>query len=135
MKRYGLSADERIKSRKDFELIYSSGTTIFSADRRIKAIYLISAEADSPGVKIAPAVSKKAGKAVWRNRVKRLIKEAYRLNKEILTGLSLQNDILIKIVLSPNMLNERTNKNIRLNEVAPGILEILLKIKSVCNER
>lgn len=131
MKRYGLSADEKIKSRKDFELLYSTGKSIYSSDKKLKAVYLISAETDNSGVKIAPAVSKKAGKAVWRNRIKRLLREAYRLNKEILTGISIQKNILIKIILSPNFLNEKVSKNVKLAQIEPGVVEILVKIKSV----
>ena len=99
-KRYSLSANERIKSRKDFELIYSAGKSLHSADKKVKAIYIISPEEKKPGAKIASVVSKKVGIAVWRNRVKRLIKESYRLNKEILTGFCLQKNVLIKIVFS-----------------------------------
>ncbi len=130
MKRYGLSADEKIKSRKDFELLYSTGKSIYSSDKKLKAVYLIFAETDKTGVQFAPAVSKKAGKAVWRNRMKRLLREAFRLNKEILTGISIQKNFLIKIILSPNFLNEKVNKSIKLAQVEPGVVEILLKIKS-----
>jgi len=130
LKRYGLSADEKIKSRKDFELLYSTGKSIYSSDKKLKAVYLIFAETDKTGVRFAPAVSKKAGKAVWRNRMKRLLREAFRLNKEILTGISIQKNFLIKIILSPNFLNEKVNKSIKLAQVEPGVVEILLKIKS-----
>ena len=130
-KLFSLSANERIKSRKDFELIYTSGKAIYSPDKKIKGVYFIVKGATKPGVKIAPVVSKKAGKAVWRIRVKRLIKEAYRLNKEILTELSLKNNVLIKIVFSPNLMDEINNKAIKLNDVKPGIVEIMLKIKSI----
>lgn len=130
-KRFGLSADERIRSRKDFEQIYTTGRVLYSSDRRIKAIFLISQSDEKPGVKIAPAVSKKAGIAVWRNRMKRLIKEAYRLNKEILTGTSVNNKVLIRIVFSPNLLNEKNFKWPNLKDLMPGVVEVMLKIKSV----
>jgi ribonuclease P protein component len=129
-RRYGLPASERIKSRKDFEQLYTSGKLVFSSDKKLKAIYLVSA-AEIPGVKIAPAVSGKAGNAVWRNRVKRLIKEAYRLNKEILTVPALQKKILIRVIFSPGFFNQRNNKWPKFNEVAPGVVEIMSKIKSV----
>lgn len=129
MKRFGLSAKERIKSRKDFEKIYTVGKTVFSSDKKIKATYIIVEELDTPGVKVAAAVFKKAGTAVWRNRTKRLIKEAYRLNKEVLLETCRKNKKLIKVVFSPNLINQIKNKQIYLNDVMPGVLEIMLKLK------
>lgn len=130
MKRFGLSAGERIKKKKDFELIYSSGSIIISSDQKIKAIYIKDKNNPNSGVTIAAAVSKKAGIAVWRNRMKRMIRESYRLNKKILTDICLQKNVLLKIVFSPNALNERNNKKIKLNDIMPGVLDIMLKLKS-----
>ena len=86
--------------------------------------------ADENGVKIAPVVGKKLGNAVWRNRVKRLIKESYRLNKEILTEVSLRKSVLLKIIFSPNMLNEKENKILSYNEIMPHVVDIMTKIAS-----
>ncbi len=130
MKRFGLSAGERIKKKKDFELIYSSGSIIISSDQKIKAIFIKDKNNPNPGVSIAAAVSKKAGIAVWRNRMKRLIRESYRLNKKILNDICSQKKILLKIVFSPNALNEKNNKKIKLNDIVPGVLDIMLKLKS-----
>ena len=80
-KQQGLSPAERIKSKKDFDELYSSGKILISSNKKIKAIFLIKDNPDE-GVKIAAVVSKKLGNAVWRNRIKRLIKETYRLNKQ-----------------------------------------------------
>lgn len=129
MKRFGFSAKERVKSRKDFEKIFSNGKTIFSSDKKIKATYLIEKNRSKPGMLISMAVHKKAGKAVWRNRVKRLIKEAYRLNKEILRGSVIGKNFLLMMVFSPNLLNEKKNKKIYLNDIESGVKEILLKLK------
>jgi ribonuclease P protein component len=75
------------------------------------------------------AVHKKAGKAVWRNRIKRLIKEAYRLNKEIVSKYVIRDSFLIMMVFSPNALNEEKNKKICLQDIESDVKEILSKLK------
>ncbi len=130
MKRLGLSAHEKIKSKKDFEIIYSIGNTVFSSDKKLKAIYFFEENSSFPGVKIAAAVSKKSGIAVWRNRVKRLLREAYRLNKTDLINFCTGKNILLKIVFSPNLLNEQNNKKIKLDEVMPSVVEIMFRLQS-----
>ena len=129
MKRFGLSAIERIKSRKDFVEIFSNGKTVFSTERKIKATYLIFNKSDKTGVVISAAVFKKTGRAVWRNRVKRLIKEAYRLHKNILKETVVEKSLLLKVVFSPNTLNEKKNKRLYLSDIMPGVKEIMLKLK------
>ena len=82
MKNFSLTRNERVKKKRDFEKIYNAANVLFSSDRLIK-VHFIYSENNVAEIKIAAAVSKKAGKAVWRNRVKRLIKESYRLNKKV----------------------------------------------------
>ena len=130
MKNQGLSARERIKSRKDFEEIYSGGRILFSFDKKVKAVYVVKPGPSRPGVKIAAAVSKKSGIAVWRNRVKRLIREAYRLNKGALAEECSGKEILLMIVFSPGALSDKRNKKLVLNDVLPGVLDIMNKIRS-----
>ena len=130
MKRYGLSPKERIKSKKNIDQIFSSGKILISEDHRIKAVYLIDKEAEESGVKIAAVVSKKNGNAVWRNRVKRLIKTSYRMNKERLVNFCRKKRILILIVFSTFSVTERLNKKIEIKDIMPGIDEILNRIES-----
>ena len=131
MKRFGLSSEERIKSRKDFQQIYSSGKIFFSNHKNIKALFIIEENSKLPGVKIAAAVFKKAGNAVWRNRLKRLIKESYRLNKEILLSSAQEKKLLLKIVFSPNLLYQKKNKNLKLKIIMPEVVDIMQKIKGM----
>lgn len=131
MKTFGLSKDERIKSEKDFRLIYETGKTVYSGDQKLKATF-IKAESPKPGgqIKIAAAVSKKAGNAVWRNRVKRLIRESFRLNKEILVPDCREKNLIVKIIFSPFNFSQKKNKKIKLIDIMPGLVDI---IKSIGN--
>ena len=139
MKEFGLSGSERIKRKKDFELIYNTGKILHSADRKLKAVFIelkdgfehlpLTDYSDEDINKecmaaIAAAVSKKAGNAVWRNRIKRLVRESYRLNKKIL----IKKRLLI--VFSPLQLNQKKNGKICLEDLMPSVIDLLNKINS-----
>ena len=126
-KQQGLSANERIKSKKTFNELYSSGKILISRKKKIKSIYIIKENSGS-GVKIAAVVSKKLGNAVWRNRIKRLIREAYRKNKTEIVLSAAAAGKSIDLIFSAYMLSEERNKKIRLDEVLPEILEIMKTI-------
>jgi ribonuclease P protein component len=130
VKPQGISKAERIKSKKDFEALFSSGKIINSPGRKIKAFYIFEEETGFPFVKVAAAVSKKAGGAVWRNRVRRLIKESFRLNKEELNEECRNKNKKVKIIFAASSLNEKNNKKICLNDIMPEITDLLNKIKS-----
>ena len=127
MKKFSLTRNERVKRKRDFEKVYSSAKVLFSSDRLIKVNFLC-VDSNLSGVKIAAAVSKKAGNAVWRNRVKRLVKETYRLNKKPLLEKALNKKIQLFLVFSPNRLSETNNKKIYLSDVYPGVVELMNKI-------
>ncbi len=129
MKQFSLHRKERITNKKQFDEIYASGKTVYSSDRRLKAVYHISEEVENPGVKMAVAVSRKAGKAFWRNRIKRLIKEAFRLNKEILKSPCIENQTLILVVFAANSLNQKKNRKINLNLITTPVVDLLNKLR------
>ena len=130
MKRFGLSSGERLKSRIDFENLYTSGKVIFSHDKKIKAVYLAEKNSGFGKIKISAVVSGRAGKAFWRNRLKRLIRTSYRLNKENLLNLCLQKNIVLKIIFSPYRFNEKKNRLVILEDIMPGIKDVMYKIES-----
>ena len=129
MKEFGLSTRERIKRKRDFSLVFTQGYTAYSQDRKLKAIYYVQKAASDPVVKFAAAVHKKSGTAVWRNRVKRLLKESYRLNKQLLVEKAFKENKEVLLVLSSRSLNQKKYPKIYLNEIMPDVIELMEKIK------
>ncbi len=71
--------EERIRRRAEFERIYREGAKLQSLHFRI------SVRPNSlPHRRLGITVGKRIGPAVRRNRLKRLIREFFRLNKDIL---------------------------------------------------
>ena len=77
---------ERIVSRKQMETLFGGGTSQSLAAFPLRVVYMTQAlPTGEVPVQILVSVSKKHFKhAVDRNRVKRQVREAYRLNKAIL---------------------------------------------------
>ncbi|MDY0082002.1 MAG: ribonuclease P protein component, partial [Ignavibacteriaceae bacterium] len=101
MKNFSLNRNERVKKKKNFDKVYASRKIIFSSDLLLKLHFYVNKNGEYNGVKIAAKISKKNGKAVWRNRVKRLIKESYRLNKKQLVEKAFEKNIELLLVFSP----------------------------------
>ena len=71
---------EKLCSQIQIDRLFADGKSL--ASKQFRLIYLESDEAGQPNVKVLIAVSKKNFKhAVSRNRMKRLIREAYRISK------------------------------------------------------
>ncbi|MDR0368237.1 MAG: ribonuclease P protein component [Bacteroidales bacterium] len=82
MKQYGFSKQERLCKRDDFQTVLTKGKSVYSFPFR--CVYLWEESPDF-SARIAISVSRKRFKhAVDRNRVKRLVRESYRLNKHTL---------------------------------------------------
>ena len=128
MKSFSLNRNERVKKKNDFDKVYNSGKIIFSSDLLIKLHYYIEINDVSFGVKIAAAISRKSGNAVWRNRLKRLLRESYRLNKNKLVKKAIEEKKELLLVFSSNRLTEQRNKKILLKDIAPGVLELINKV-------
>ncbi|MBQ8656485.1 MAG: ribonuclease P protein component [Prevotella sp.] len=79
-----LGRRERIKSRKQVEALFEGGNSRSMAAFPLRVVYMLTeATAEEPPVQMMVSVSKRHFKhAVQRNRVKRQVREAYRLNKQ-----------------------------------------------------
>ncbi len=74
------SKKEKLKSKKLIEQLFTEGQSVSVFPLRM--VYLKTTESDEKGLKCGVSVSKRHfKKAVDRNRIKRLLREAYRLNK------------------------------------------------------
>lgn len=127
MKEFAVSKKEIISTKNEFNQVFNSGKTIYSNSRKLKAIFYINKNSGSGELKVAFAVHKKAGSAVWRNRVKRLLRESFRLNKIVLSE-SIKN-VLLLVVFSLNSINQRNHINIKLADVMSDVVELMNKIK------
>ncbi|OPY07876.1 MAG: Ribonuclease P protein component [Syntrophus sp. PtaB.Bin001] len=77
MKKLTLKKNERIRKRKNYLQIYQCGKRTFS-----KHFTVITFKNDLGILRLGTTVTKKIGNAVKRNRIKRLIREFFRLNKD-----------------------------------------------------
>ncbi len=122
-------AINRLKNDKDFELVFKKGTAIISEDRKIKAKYLFSNETKNRTIKFGVSVTSKKGNSVWRNRIKRILREALIKEKETLLGIANQINKTLLIIFSPYSLDQNCSNKIFLREIKPSVLDILNKLK------
>ncbi|MCK5847474.1 MAG: ribonuclease P protein component [Bacteroidales bacterium] len=93
-----LSKAERINSKITIENIFKNGDSVFSFP--YKVIWIESTNDDAPLVEILISVGKKRFKnAVDRNQIKRLIKESFRLNKNMLWDFCDQKQLKLQLAL------------------------------------
>ena len=87
-KQFSFSKKERITGDKRIEVLFKNGSGFISYPLRI--IYLIHEQKNDNGCSVLISVPKKRiKKATDRNRLKRLIRESYRLNKALLDNAEL----------------------------------------------
>lgn len=81
-----LGSKERIKSRKQLETLFAGGKSRSMVAYPVRLVYMTQdSDRLSPELMVMVSVSKRHFKhAVDRNRVKRQLREAYRLNKGVL---------------------------------------------------
>ena len=86
-KKHSFSKTERLKNNKEISRVIKDGIFLFS--EHISLTYIESTDLNSGFNKVAVSIPKKKFKsAVKRNKLKRQIKEVYRLNKDIINTVS-----------------------------------------------
>lgn len=104
--------NEKLKSKKTIELLFSEGQSVSKYPLRL--VYVENSFENEEFIKFGVSVSKKYFKnAVDRNRLKRILRECYRLNKNILQEsvdkpMAMMFFYQSKEVLSYQEINEKT---------------------------
>ena len=120
-KQFTLGKNERLKSRKSIGQLFSEGKKMIVAPYRI--LYILTASGTTSSLLFAVGVSaKNFKKAVDRNRVKRLTKEAWRLQK---------NELAKKTAITNAQLNVFC---IYTGSALPGYEEVYKKIGTVVHK-
>jgi len=101
--RYTYNKDEKLKSQKAIEQLFAEGKSVSAYPLRM--VYLD----NQSQLKVGVSVSKRNFKlAVHRNRVKRLLREGYRLNKNLLIDNKLDHYTLMILYISKEMSDFKT---------------------------
>ncbi|MDZ7612466.1 MAG: ribonuclease P protein component [Flavobacteriaceae bacterium] len=106
--RYTFTKPERLKNDKEISRLFEEGKSITVFP--IRLIYLCCDENDKVLIKVAFTASKRNfKKAVDRNRIKRLLRESYRLNKPLLyQSLDTKNYIFMFIYIGKEVFKMET---------------------------
>ena len=100
---FELSKSEILRDKRDFNNVYSKGRSYVN-----KNLVLYVLDDERYNGKIGFAAGKKLGNAVVRNRVKRLLREAYRLNKK-----NLRSDRAIILMGRKNLVDAKVDVAIK----------------------
>lgn len=97
---FSLPRAKILRGRKNFQRLFESEAVIFR-EVALNLRFRIYSDIE-PNCLMGFIVPKKLGKAVERNRVKRLLREAYRLNQYLIADLAREKQIGIHGVLMAN---------------------------------
>ena len=121
-KKHSFSKQERVCNRDDFKKLLSEGESFYCYPFRCAYLWR---ETTCFSARIAISVSKKKFKhAVDRNRIKRLIRESYRLEKEVLYQecINISQNVDILIIYTETKIHS-------FNFTRKKIIELINKIK------
>jgi ribonuclease P protein component len=122
---------EWLKNDRDFELVYNKGLTIISQDKKVRARYLFIDRSENIKVKAGLSVISKKGNSVWRNRVKRILRESLRKEFEKLLAIAKQKNADLLIIFSPYSIDQNNSRKIYFGDIIIPVLEILNRLKEL----
>lgn len=95
--KHTFTRDERLKSKKLIQELFDEGSSFYLSP--LKVLYLpYTPQAGKQNQVLVTVPKRLFKKAVTRNKIRRRIKEAYRLHKYLLTGENLKSPLLIAYI-------------------------------------
>ena len=127
-----ISDFEWLKSKSEIELVYKNGQTVVSKDKKLRAKYYFANIKDvNEKVKAGLSVSSDKGNSVWRNRMKRILRELIRKEKEILLSIVKQKNTNFLIIFSPHSITQSNFNKVSLKDITFPMSDILNKLTKI----
>ena len=126
---------EKLKNKKDFERAYKNGRVIISKDYKIKAKVVIKPCSSVCLFRYGISVISIKGNSVWRNRLKRVIRDVVSKESITLQQTTSENKINIDVVFSPHSINQKNYSKIFYKDIASSYQDILNKLKLTLIQR
>ena len=127
--RLTLRKSEIIRGKRNFEQIFHRGVRIRSSSIQVLILTSPPPDDSSPAVRFAAVVPKAVGKANVRNRIKRLIRESYRLDKSLLVSPGLHPAATLNVVFLWSPRSRVPVESVTLGMVRGEIAGLLEKIR------
>lgn len=119
---------ERLKLRRRIDLIFEKGTSL--NEFPLQVVYFVDDHAERNDLQVGFSVSKKFFKtAVARNRLKRLMREAYRKNKQNLKNSMNEKDSALYL-----MFIYKSKKQISYQEMTEKIFLLLQRLEKAVSK-
>ena len=121
MKRFGFPKNEHLTGKNAIENLFENGKSVI--DFPLRAVFCTTNEHNT--AKILVSVPKKYFKrAVWRNWHKRLIRENYRFNKQIISDFLADKDYGINIAIT--LITSEKQNFLKISEKIVAILNKII---------
>ncbi len=99
MGHYSFQKKQKIRKRREYQAVYEKGRRVHS-----KSFVILLMPNDEGTTRFGITVSKKVGNAVRRNRIKRLLREYFRLNRDLFQD---STDVVVIARKGMSLLNYR----------------------------
>ena len=120
---------EVLRKENDFDLVLKNGQSLVSKDKKLRVKYYLRNNTESNKVKAAISVGSDKGNSVWRNRIKRIIRESIRQEKETLLNIAKQKNAELLLIFSPYTINQNKFNKISFKDFSEAISNILNGLK------
>jgi ribonuclease P protein component len=129
-----LKRSEIIRGFRSFEQVLQNSRKIDNCD--ISAYLNICKEISEPLVKVGFLVSKKKiKKSHYRNRIRRLLKESYRLNKQEILCNHIEPKLSLRILITLSTSGYNHHTDIHFQELKAQMAELLNKITALISSK